>query len=628
MLTSLIDEGLICLDIVANDKQGLFVELAARLKASGKIANQDQFVRDLWARENLDNTGFEQGVALPHAKSEAVLQPAIVIGISRQGIDYGAEDGLPSRLFFMIASPAGGANHHIEVLAELSTKLLEPGFIAGMQAATSKAEVLKLLAAAPQASLRPQTKVQPQPSEPVDRSLKGQLNTLKQHLLFGTSHMIPFIVAGGVLLSLSVMMSGKGAVPEAGVLKDMADMGIAGLTLFTAVLGGYIAYSMADKPGLAPGMIGSWIAVQQFHTGFLGAILVGFIAGLIVNQLKRIKLPDSMSSLGSIFIYPLIGTFLVCGIVMWVIGAPIAAMMEGMNHWLSSMAGSGKVMLGAILGGMTAFDMGGPINKVATLFAQTQVNTQPWLMGGVGIAICVPPLGMALATLLSPKRYKKEEREAGKAAAIMGMIGISEGAIPFAAADPVRVIPAIVAGGIVGNVTGFMMHSINHAPWGGWIVLPVVEGKMGYILGTILGALTTALIVNLLKKPVTDEEEIATPDGGYEAIEAEGEADVLAITACPSGVAHTFLAAKSLQKAAAKAGIKLKVETQGANGIINRITAKDVANARCVILAHDVAIKHRDRFANIDIIDVKTKDAIHNPDGLLARTLAGSSKVA
>ena len=382
MLTSLIDEGLICLDIVANDKQGLFVELAARLKASGKIANQDQFVHDLWARENLDNTGFEQGVALPHAKSEAVLQPAIVIGISRQGIDYGAEDGLPSRLFFMIASPAGGANHHIEVLAELSTKLLEPGFIAGMQAATSKAEVLKLLAAAPQASLRPQTKVQPQPSEPVDRSLKGQLNTLKQHLLFGTSHMIPFIVAGGVLLSLSVMMSGKGAVPEAGVLKDMADMGIAGLTLFTAVLGGYIAYSMADKPGLAPGMIGSWIAVQQFHTGFLGAILVGFIAGLIVNQLKRIKLPDSMSSLGSIFIYPLIGTFLVCGIVMWVIGAPIAAMMEGMNHWLSSMAGSGKVMLGAILGGMTAFDMGGPINKVATLFAQTQVNTQPWLMGG------------------------------------------------------------------------------------------------------------------------------------------------------------------------------------------------------------------------------------------------------
>lgn len=630
MLTSLIDEGLICLDLAARDKQGLFVELAAQLKKSGKIADQDSFVRDLWARENLGNTGFEQGVALPHAKSGAVTAPAIVVGISRQGIDYGAEDGLPSRLFFMIASPTGAANHHIEVLAELSTKLLEPDFIPRMQAARSKAEVLALLSATGSVKLAStQASRAPQVSspEPQDRSIKAQLNTLKQHLLFGTSHMIPFIVAGGVLLSLSVMMSGKGAVPEAGVLKDMADMGIAGLTLFTAVLGGYIAYSMADKPGLAPGMIGSWIAVQQFHTGFLGAILVGFIAGLIVNQLKRIKLPDSMSSLGSIFIYPLIGTFLVCGIVMWVIGAPIAAMMEGMNHWLSSMAGSGKVMLGAILGGMTAFDMGGPVNKVATLFAQTQVNTQPWLMGGVGIAICVPPLGMALATLLSPKRYKKEEREAGKAAAIMGMIGISEGAIPFAAADPVRVIPAIVAGGIVGNITGFMMHSINHAPWGGWIVLPVVEGKMGYILGTVLGALTTALIVNALKKPVTEDEEVTTADTDYQAIEAEGEAEVLAITACPSGVAHTFLAAKSLQKAAAKAGIKLKVETQGANGIINRITAKDVANARYVILAHDVAIKNKERFANIEIIDVKTKDAIHNPDGLLARTQT-SNKVA
>jgi fructose-specific phosphotransferase system IIB component len=150
---------------------------------------------------------------------------------------------------------------------------------------------------------------------------------------------------------------------------------------------------------------------------------------------------------------------------------------------------------------------------------------------------------------------------------------------------------------------------------------------MGYILGTVLGALTTALIVNLLKKPVTEDETVTTADSGYQIIEAEGEADVLAITACPSGVAHTFLAAKSLQKAAAKAGIKLKVETQGANGIINRISAKDVANARCVILAHDVAIKNRERFANIEVIDVKTREAIHNPEGLLARTLTGS-KVA
>jgi len=364
--------------------------------------------------------------------------------------------------------------------------------------------------------------------------MKKALAKFKQDLLFGTSHMIPFIVAGGVLLSLAVMLSGKGAVPETGILKNISDMGIAGLTIFPMILGGYIAYSIADKPGLAPAMIGSWIAVSQYKTGFLGAIVVGFIAGYVVNMLKKIQLPDSLKSVKTIFIFPLVGTFIVCAIVMWVIGTPIALMMAGLNNWLSSMQGASKALLGAILGGMTAFDMGGPINKVATLFAQTQVGTQPWLMGGVGIAICTPPIGMGLATLLAPKKYDKGEKEAGKAAIFMGLVGISEGAIPFAASDPLhilpacvagsavagaipfaandplRVLPSIVAGGIVGNVIGFLMNVINHAPWGGWIVLPVVEGKMGYIIGTLAGALTTAIIVNILKKPVAEKEAEAS----------------------------------------------------------------------------------------------------------------------
>ncbi|MBK0019486.1 PTS fructose transporter subunit EIIC [Kosakonia sp. S42] len=616
MITSLTTPQLICLSLTAETKEALFDEMASMLAADGAINNKQQFLKDVWSRENLDCTGFEQGVALPHAKSSAVVRPALVVGVSPKGIEYGAEDSLPTQLIFMIASPEGGANQHIEVLAELSTRLLEPGFIDQMKNVSSKEEAMLLLEKGTELP-KPKSAPQPKPAVASAPEPGGYLSALKQHLLFGTSHMIPFIVAGGVLLSLSVMLSGKGAVPDSGFLKDMAAMGIAGLTLFTTVLGGYIAYSLADKPGLAPGMIGSWVAVQQYHTGFLGAILVGFIAGFTVRQLKRIQLPEAMRSLGSIFIYPLMGTFIVCGIVMWGIGSPISALMNGLNGWLSGMAGSGKILLGTILGGMTAFDMGGPINKVATLFAQTQVSTQPWLMGGVGIAICVPPLGMALATFMSPKKYKREEREAGKAAVIMGMIGISEGAIPFAAADPVRVIPAIVVGGIVGNVTGFMMHSINHAPWGGWIVLPVVEGKLGYIFGTLLGALTTAIIVNLLKKPVVEIDN-TEPEVIYsDSTAAEGEAEVLAITACPSGVAHTFLAAKSLQKAAAKKGIKIKVETQGANGVVNRITAKDIANARYVILAHDVAVKDIERFKHIEVVDVRTKDAIHDPESLL-----------
>jgi fructose-specific PTS system IIC-like component len=328
--------------------------------------------------------------------------------------------------------------------------------------------------------------------------MKDELIQLRSHLLTGTSYMIPFVVAGGVLLSLAVMLHGKGEAPETGFLKDLWDMGVAGFTLFIPVLGGYIAWSIASRPALAPGMIGAWVA-GQYGAGFLGAMVVGFIAGYIVLSLKKIPLSPTFRPVGAIFIYPLVGTFLTCAMVIWVIGQPIATLMLTLNEWLHSLHGVSKVSLGAILGGMTAFDMGGPINKVATLFAQTQVKDHPYLMGGVGVAICTPPLGMWLATLLSPRKYSTEERQAGKAALAMGLIGISEGAIPFAVADPLRVIPAIVLGGITGNTVAFEMGVLNHAPWGGWIVLPVVDGRISYILATLLGTVVTAIIVNLLK---------------------------------------------------------------------------------------------------------------------------------
>lgn len=619
-ITNLVQIETICLELTATTKQQVFDEMVGMLDRAGKLADRDQFLADLWTRENIGNTGFEDGIAIPHAKSSSVAKPAVAIGISRTGIDYGAEDGELSDVFFMLASPDGDDHHHIEVLAQLSSKLIEVEFIEQLKQADSVESALKLITDEQMEFDFPHTEVMDELHTQPQSVMALQLARIKEHLLFGTSHMIPFIVAGGVLLSLSVMMSGHGAVPEQGILADMARMGIAGLTLFTAVLGGYIAYSIADKPGLAPGMIGSWVAVDQYNTGFLGAIVVGFFAGYVVFLLKKIKLPENMESLGCIFIYPLIGTFATCGAVMWVIGEPIASTMNQLNAVLTGMAGSGKMVLGAVLGAMTAFDMGGPINKVATLFAQTQVNTQPWLMGGVGIAICTPPLGLALATFLSPQKFKRDEREAGKAAGIMGMIGISEGAIPFAAADPVRVLPAIVVGGIVGNVTGFMFNVLNHAPWGGWIVLPVVDGKFGYIVGTIAGAMVTACIVILLKKNVQDEDDFASIKRVYSSVKGEGEADVLAVTSCPSGVAHTFLAAKSLEKAAYSIGVKIKVETQGADGINNRITERDIARAKLVIFAHDVAIKEPERFKNIAIIDVSTKDAMHNATTLLQST--------
>ncbi|NLS11662.1 PTS transporter subunit EIIA [Vibrio sp. SM6] len=613
-ITDLISPELICTRLNATNKAEVFQELAALLYRANKLTDTPTFLNDVWAREEIANTGFEDGIAIPHAKSAAVKTPAIAVGISQTGIEYGAEDGNVSHLFFMLASPFGNDDHHIEVLAELSGKLIDDAFLTQLRQCQTSQHAYQLLT-----NNKDTTDSQHNSQATLPKPLSGwrqALSRTKAHLLFGTSHMIPFIVAGGVLVSISAMISGHADLPEAGILRDLAQMGTVGLMLFTTVLGGYIAYSIADKPGLAPGMIGAWIGVNQYNMGFIGAVLIGFIAGLTVYALKTIRLPRHLQSLGAIFLYPIMGTVITCGAVMWLIGGPIAWMMENLNGSLSQMAGASKAILGTMLGAMTSIDMGGPVNKVATLFAQSQVNTQPWLMGGVAIAICTPPLGMALATILAPQKFRHHERDAGKAAGIMGLIGISEGAIPFAMADPARVLPAIVLGGIIGNVTGFAFGVLNPAPWGGLIVFPVIDGKVGYLLGIGLGSMTTAAVAIALKKTVS-EPAVTEPQLMQPITINEGEADILAVTACPSGVAHTFLAAKALEKAALKLGLRLKVETQGANGVENRITENDINAAQFVIFAHDVAIKHAERFQNINLIDVTTKDAMLNAESLL-----------
>lgn len=637
----LLNVNLIKIDIEATSKEEVIGILVDGLYKEDVLLSRDDFFNDVMMREKISPTGLEDGLAIPHGKSTSVRSPKVAIGRLKNTIDdwESMDENNKVNLVFLIAMPDKGISDiHINVLNRLTTLFMEESFIASLQEANSREKLLSLILQYDNSeedidSIRKEDcnwKYSESPridiledienkEESKGVSVHEQLEIFRKHLLFGTSHIIPFIVAGGVLVSVSAMVDGSGVISDTGILKDIAEMGMAGLVLFTSVLGGYISYSIADKPGLAPGMIGSWIAVQNYKTGFLGAIIVGFLAGFIVNCLKKIRLPYNVRSLGAIFIYPICGTFLICGIVMWVIGTPIAVMMTYLNSWLTSLASSGRLVLGAVLGGMTAFDMGGPVNKVATLFAQTQVGTQPWLMGGVGIAICTPPLGMALATMLAPSKYTEEEKEAGKAAAIMGMVGISEGAIPFAVVDPLRVIPSIVLGGMAGNITGFMMKVVNHAPWGGWIVLPVVDGKLGYVAGTAIGALVTAVTVNTLKKPIKNrirnkkrDEPILYKNKSM----GEGRAEVVAITACPSGVAHTFLAAKSIEKEAINRGIKIKIETQGANGIVNRITREDVASASFLILATDVAIKGMDRFKGMDRISVRTMEAIQNPSRL------------
>ncbi|SKA78712.1 PTS system, fructose-specific IIC-like component [Caloramator quimbayensis] len=329
------------------------------------------------------------------------------------------------------------------------------------------------------------------------------LKDTRRHLMTGVSYMIPFVVAGGVLLALAVMISGKAAVPESGFLKSMSDVGIAGLTLFVPVLGGFIAYSMVDRPGIGPGMIAAYLANSK-GGGFLGGMIAGLIAGIVVYYLKKIKVPEVMRSVMPIFIIPLVGTFISGIIMVLFLGQPIADAMAALNTWLQGMQSSSKIVMGLILGSMIAFDMGGPVNKTAFFFAVALMQTHPELMAAVAVPVCTPPLGLGLASLIFKKKFTQEEKEAGKAALIMGCIGITEGAIPFAAADPIKVIPSIMVGGAAGSITSLLVGAQNHAPWGGLIVLPVVANRAGYVIAVIVGVIVTALMVSLLKKEVTE----------------------------------------------------------------------------------------------------------------------------
>jgi fructose-specific PTS system IIC-like component len=199
-------------------------------------------------------------------------------------------------------------------------------------------------------------------------------------------------------------------------------------------------------------------------------------------------------------------------LVLYVIGSPIAGLMASLNTWLQGMHGSSKVILGLILGAMIAFDMGGPINKTAFFFAVALIQTHPELMAAVAVPVCTPPLGLGLATLLNKKKFRGEEREAGKAALIMGCIGITEGAIPFAAADPLKVIPSIMVGGAAGSITSLLLNAANHAPWGGLIVLPVVSNRIGYAIAVIVGVVVTAAMVLILKKEVKEDAVVESND--------------------------------------------------------------------------------------------------------------------
>ena len=631
MITNLINEKLICLDLQATTKDAVFREMIEMLSAQGKVKDKLQFLQDVQAREAIGNTGFEDGIALPHAKSHAVIEPAVVIGISRKGVDYGAEDGKPSKLFFMIASPAGGADHHIGVLAELSSKLIETGFVDAIMAAKSSREALALLTAKAAPVTAPSgvskgfligvtgcpagiahtylaaealekaakelgykikvetngsigVKNAPTAKEIADADaiivscdkqvdmhrfagkkviktsvkapIKDAKNLIKQalaaapyqpqgnampaegnkstqtrsdlyrFLMNGVSHMIPFITGGGILIALSYFLDRGNAGAEmfgrgTSLAMLVRTIGNTSFNLMYVVLAGFIAMSVGDLPALVAGMAGGMLAIQGtslapqaewVSSGFWGAMIAGFAAGLVVKLLRTAfkRLPSALVHIKTVLLYPVASLAVVGFMMVFLVNAPLGRFNTWIYQLLASMQGGSRVVMAAVLGALMAVDFGGPINKAAYLFGTVALaGGQEEFMAAVMAGGMVPPLGVALAGTLFPERFTTKERHTAMTNYLMGACFITEGVVPFVLRDPLHVIPSCMVGASLAAALSMLFGCAVPAPHGGMFLLPLNPHPFRYLLALLMGSLLTAVTLAALRRkyPPKDEEQ-------------------------------------------------------------------------------------------------------------------------
>ncbi len=356
------------------------------------------------------------------------------------------------------------------------------------------------------------------PVKPVKALQAATRTGAYKHLMTGVSYMIPFVVAGGLLIAISFAIGGINVFENAnaGTLGwTLFQIGAkAGFTLMVPVLAGYIAYSIADRPGITPGMIGGMIA-STIGAGFLGGIAAGFLAGYSVKWMSDyIRLPRTLDGLKPVLILPLLGTLVVGLLMYFVVGKPVAAALVSITAWLKGMQGSSAIFLGLLLGAMMAFDMGGPVNKSAYAFATGLIVSEVYApMAAVMAAGMVPPLGLALAALLFKNRFSWDEREAAGATAVLGLAFITEGAIPYVAKDPLRVIPALMIGAAVTGALSMVFGCELRVPHGGVFVLPIpnaVTNLGPYLLAIIVGTLITTGALFFLKRPVEEAKAVLT----------------------------------------------------------------------------------------------------------------------
>lgn len=624
MLKDVITLDCINIDLKGQTKSEIIDEMVDILYNNGKLNDREEYKKEILKRESQSSTGMEEGIAIPHGKTDAVKIPTVAIGISKKGVDYESLDGKPSHLFFMIAAPANSNNSHIELLSKITTLLLEDDIREALINAKSKEEVLDILIKNAEkdnenSSLNQETnndsyqvlavtacptgiahtymaadallkkgkelgitiKVETNGSSGVKNELtkeeiknaKGIIvaadknvamerfagknvdivgvkeaiknpeqlikNALNQtapiyhssedntqasnkfakkpktgvykHLMSGVSNMLPFVVGGGILIAFSFMFGINASNPNdpsynyfAKLLNDIG--GGNAFFLMVPVMAGFIGMSIADRPGFAPAMVGGLISLNS-GGGFLGGLIGGFLGGYITLLLKKVfnKLPESLDGIKPVLLYPLFGIFITGAIMYLFIVNPIAAINTGLSNFLKNLGTGNLILLGALLGAMMSTDMGGPINKAAFTFGIAMIASGQYaphaavMAGGM-----VPPLGIALATTIFRNKFSADERDAGKTCYVMGLSFITEGAIPFAASDPIRVIPSCMIGAAISGALSMAFHIELRAPHGGIFVLPIVNNPVMYLLAIVIGSVITAVLLGFIKKPVND----------------------------------------------------------------------------------------------------------------------------
>ena len=633
-IIDLLSEDRILLGASAQTKEQAIDQMVELQAKSGSLKDKEVYKQAILAREQMSSTAIEAGIAVPHAKSDTVTAPSLCAMTLEKGVDYGAMDGQPSDLFFMIAAPVDG-DLHLEILSHLMVLLMDFDFVGQLRAAPDAKTFMEVIdkfesakfpeeataqAAAPaetsaagprilavtacptgiahtymaaealekkgkeigipvkaetqgsggakniltQAEIdacdgiiiaadkevdlarfdgkhvlrvpvsdgihKPEELIRQAPSAPIyhhtgevvhEASNESIGRKLYKQLMNGVSHMLPFVIGGGILIALAFLLDDASIdyanfgtnTPIAAWFKNIG--GVA-FNFMLPILAGFIAMSIADRPGLMVGFVGGALAVSgatflspsgtAVSAGFLGALIAGFAAGYLMLGMRKVcdKLPHALEGLKPILIYPVVG-LLIIGLFMCLINPIVGAINTALYSGLEAMGEGSKIVLGIVLAGMMAVDMGGPFNKAAYVFGTSTLATMAAgqgsdIMAAVMVGGMVPPIAIALATTFFKNRFTADERKSGVVNYIMGLCFITEGAIPFAAGDPLHVLPACIVGSGVAGALSMAFGCALPAPHGGIFVFPVMTNVLGYVVALAVGSLVGMVLLGLLKK--------------------------------------------------------------------------------------------------------------------------------